>query len=131
MNMRKTDSEEACEDSYSGDSTTCEDDGQGGAQGSLPEDSLDESLGQDDTTSTTDESDRSYVRNNDDLVNLLASNVAICDISHHRNLSLISVVKQGYVLYLLRQQMYNSRYYEKKDKRVASKELQVQADRRS
>ena len=71
------------------------------------------------------------MRNNDDLVNLLASNVAICDISHHQNLSLISVLKQEYVLYLLRQRMYNSRYYEKKDKTVASKELQVQADRRS
>ena len=61
-NMRKTDSEEACEESDNGDPTACEDDGQGGAQGSLAQDSLDESLGQDDTTSTTDESDRSSVR---------------------------------------------------------------------
>ena len=53
---------EACEESDNGDPTTCEDDGQGGTQGSLPQDSLDESLGQDGTTSTTDESDRSSVR---------------------------------------------------------------------
>ena len=51
-----------------------------------------------------------------------------CDRSHHQNLSLISVVKHGYVLYLLRQRIYNSRYYVKKDKRVAGKE-QVQADK--
>ena len=62
MNMRKTDSEKACEESDNGDPKTCEDDGQGGAQGSLPQDSLNESLGQDNTTLTTGESDRSLVR---------------------------------------------------------------------
>jgi len=42
---------------------------------------------------------------------------------------LISAVKQGHVLYLLRQRLYNSRNYQKKDKRVASKEFHVQADK--
>jgi len=54
---------------------------------------------------------------------------AIFDISNHQNLSSIFVVKQGYVLFLIRQRIYNSRYYQKKDKRTARKELEVQADK--
>jgi len=59
----------------------------------------------------------------------LASDIAIFDISNHQNLSSIFVVKQGYVLFLIRQHIYNSRYYQKKDKRTARKELEVQADK--
>jgi len=59
----------------------------------------------------------------------LASDIAIFDISNHQNLSSIFVVKQGYVLFLIRQRIYNSRYYQKKDKRTVRKELEVQADK--
>ena len=50
-------------------------------------------------------------------------------ISSSKLLTLTFVAKQGYVLYLMRQRIYNSRYYQKKDKREERKQLEVQADK--